>query len=267
MSILLPVLGKVRRQGRMVLKISNQRQITVGVNSFAFDNDENYPESVATIGYGNHWNWQEPMMMTRCTEDGPSQYRSMSAYLHDYIRDASVMFCPNGPVKYEYMQQAWDAGEEWRHPNTASQQDPLTGTYCFYWNYVGHLPEEEGVFVGPWSPTAGRGQSKLLISCYLGYGHWRNPEAYGSCEDFEEGGITSGSEVSLAYWSRPNCNGEVGLEELKVKLHAGYTDGHVESYRPSQTVPMKVSFSSDGTVPYPDGIGPGTIYLPKNGLH
>ena len=266
LAVVLPILGKVRRQGRMVLKISNQRQITMAANSFSFDNDESYPESVAFIGPDDYWNWQEPMMMTRCTNEGPSRYRSMSAYLRDYIHDASVMVCPNGPRKYEYMQQAWDAGDDWRNPDTADNEDPLTGTYCFYWNYVGYLSETGDLFEGPWSPAVGRGQSKLLVSCYLGYDHWRNPGTYGSCEEFKGGGIAAGSDVSLAYWSCSDCN---GLDDFRVKLHAGYTDGHVESFTASEVVPMKVIMDISTNEPYPDGMGmgPGTIYLPRNGIH
>jgi len=29
---------------------------------------------------------------------------------------------------------------------------------------------------------------------------------------------------------------------------------------------MKVSKTYDGSVPYPDGVGPGTFYLPRDGL-
>lgn len=266
MGILLPVLGKARRQGRAVLGMSNQRQIAGAVNCFAFDNDDRYPESVATIGFGNHWNWQEPMMMTACMERSLQIHRSMSAYLRSYIADASIMFCPNAPRKYKYFQEAWDAGDDWDNPETAPVQDPVMGTYCFYWNYTGFLGGRRGVFKGSWNPSGGRGQSKLLISDYFGYGHWRSPNAYGSCERFNGATVTPETWVSSAYWSRLAPDGDIRLDTLKIKLHAGYMDGHVESYSASEVVPMKVSITSDGGVPYPDGVGPGVIYLPINGL-
>jgi len=266
MGILLPVLVNARRQGRAVLGMSNQRQIAGVVNCFAFDNDDRYPESVATIGFGNHWNWQEPMMMTACMGRSPQIHRSMSAYLRSYIADASIMFCPNAPRKYKYFQEAWNAGDDWDNPETAPMQDPVMGTYCFYWNYVGFLGGRRGVFKGPWNPSVGRGQSKLLISDYFGYGHWRSPNAYGSCERFNGASVVSETWVSSAYWSRLAPDGDIRLDTLKIKLHAGYTDGHVESYSASEVVPMKVSIASDGSVPYPDGVGPGVIYLPINGL-
>ena len=97
----------------------------------------------------------------------------------------------------------------------------------------------------------------MLVSDYFGFGHWRNKEAYGSIEAFGSSerftgsSITPGTEASSDFWSRPEPAGNVNLNTLGLKLHAGYTDGHVESYSPSEVVPMKVSFTPDGCVPYP----------------
>lgn len=263
-GILLPALGKVRRQVRTLLGMNNQRDIAAGVTCFAMDNDERYPESVATIGFGNHWGWQEPMMMTACQERSPEIHRSMSEYLRSYIADASVMFCPSAPGKYKYLQQAWDAGDDWDNPETDTVKDPVSGTYCFYWNYTGFLGERGGVFQGPQNLSGGRGQSKLLVSCYFGYDHWRSPGTYGSCEKFKGASVTPGTWVSSAYWSRPNFNPDDVMPEIK--LNAGYTDGHVDSFTTSEAVATKVSITSDGSIPYPDGVGPGTFYLPRDGL-
>ena len=264
MAIMVPVLGKIRRQARAMLGMGNQRQTIKTVNCFALDNDERYPESVATIGVlRHHWNWQEPTMMIGYRKRSPRLHRSMSAYLHSYITDASILFCHNAPRKYKYFQHAWDAGDDWDNPETSPRQDPLYGTYCFYWNYIGYLGGRKGIFIGPASLSGGRGESKLLVSDYFGYDHWRSPKAYGSCERFKGASVTEGTWVSSAYWSR---NGDVGLGMPAIKLYAGYTDEHVESFTASEVVKMRVSVTSDGTVPYPDGIGPGVFYLPKNAL-
>ncbi len=258
MGILLPVLGKARRQARAVVNMNNQRQVVSGVNCFASDNDESYPESVATIGVADiHWNWQEPMMLTGTRALSPRRHRSMSAYLRSYIKDAGTMFCPNAPRKYKYFQRAWDAGDEWDNPETAPKQDPVVGTYCFYWNYIGCL-EEGKVFLGPCGPSGGGGQSELVVSDYFGYDHWRSPNAYSSCERFTGSSVLVETWVSSAYWSGP--------QRGNVELRAGYTDGHVASYTPAETVPMRVSITADGSKPYSSGVGPGKIYLPKNAL-
>ena len=264
MGILLPAIGKVRHQARMLIGTNNQHQIVSGVSLFATDNDGRYPESVATIGFGDHWNWQEPTMLAGDKKRSPMLYRSMSAYLRRYINDASVMFCPNAPREHKYLQQAWDAGEDWGNPDAPTIKGPLAGTYCFYWNYVAFLGGRRGFFRGPSSLSDGNGRSKLLLSCYFGYDHWRNRNVYSSCEKFRTARLIEETWFSSAYWSGPNSN--TRLETLKMKLHAGYTDGHVGSYSPSEVIPMEVIMNRSTAEPYPGGVGPGVFYLPRNGL-
>jgi type II secretory pathway pseudopilin PulG len=272
MGIVLPVCAKARRQARVVLGMSNQRQIVYAVNLYAIDNDGRYPESVATIGaeitsfwQGPTWNWQEPTMMTACIKRSAGLHRSMGAYLRRYIEDASIMFCPNAPRKYRYLQQSWDAGDEWDNPETMPQWDSVFGIYCFYWNYTGYLGPKRN-FRGPRGHSYRRGQSRLLVSDYFGYCDGRSPNAYSSCEEFRRGDITEGSPVSSAYWSLLKLNSSISPDTLRIKLHAGYTDGHVGSYSASETVPMKVIRDRSTNEPYPYWMRKGDFYLPANGL-
>jgi prepilin-type N-terminal cleavage/methylation domain-containing protein len=265
MGILLPALSKVKRQARTLIGTNNKRGIVGGVNLFALDNDEQYPESVATIGDDSFWNWAEPMMLTGYRGRSPRMHRSMSAYLRPYIEDAGTMYCPNAPRKYKYLQEAWNAGDDWDNPETPMVEDPVYGTYCFYWNYTGYLEERDYLFKGPRGSAAGRWFSKLLVSDYLGYNHWRSKGAYGSCEKFAGSSITDGTVLSSAYWS-----GEVTDDPNppEIKLRAGYTDGHVETFLSSDTLMMKVIKNPETSEPYPDDIdGPGRFYLPTRALH
>ncbi len=261
MGIVLAALGAVRRQSRQVVGMGNLRNIVGGVTGYALDNDEYYPESVATIGTGANWNWQEPTMIIAFKKLSPQRHRSMSEYLGEYL-DADAMYCPNAPRKHEYFERAWRAGDEWDNPDTPPLQDPVLGTYCFYWNYIGYLGEGGEVFVGPWDMSGGGGQSRLLVSDYFGYDHWRSRGAYGSCEKFAGARVAEATSVSSPYWSS-KCSSR---DTLQIKVYAGYTDGHVEHFAPSQAVPMKVSKSSDGSIPYPDIRGSGVFYLPENAL-
>ena len=263
-GILLPALGKAKQQARIMLGTRNQREIVVSVNLFASDNDQQYPESVATIGDESlSWNWQEPMMLTGYRARSPRLHRSMSAYLRLYIEDAAMMYCPNAPLKYFYLQDAWDAGDEWDNPDTPPVEDPMSGTYCFYWNYIGYLEDREYLFRGPQNTAGGPRRSKLLVSDYFGYDHHRNQKAYGSCEKFAAASIAEGSLLSSAYWSD---RGRTGSGAPEIKLRAGYTDGHVESFSGSDTLTMKVIRYRETGEPYLDGIGPGDFYLPRNAL-
>ena len=277
MGILLPVLGKVRQQPKTLMGVNNQRQIVLAANCFAMDNGGQYPRSVATLMEDSGvWHWQEPTMMAAISSNPEisPMHRSMSAYLRSYITDTSSLFSPSAPEKYKYLQEAWDAGDDWDNPDTPSPIDLVCGTYCFYWNYTGFLGDGKRPFRGPRNSTGGRGQSKLLVSDYFGFGHWRNMnaygdiEAYGSCVKFRGAGVTPGTELSSAFWSRLASGGNTNLGALKIKLHAGYVDGRVGSYYPSEVVPMEVSFTPDGGTAYPSwySTNPGIFYLPREGL-
>jgi hypothetical protein len=265
MAILLPALGKVKQQARALVGTNNQRQIVTAATLFAADHDEIYPESVATIGdYTVYWNWQEPMMLTGYRARSPRMHRSMSAYLRSYIQDAETMYCPNAPQQYKYLQQSWDAGDAWDNPETDPVEDPVSGTYCFYWNYTGYLEERDYLFQGPQHSAGGRRRSTLLVSDYFGYDHYRSPNAYGSCEKLSAASVTEGTLLSSAYWSFHK--GAAGSGKPQIRLQAGYIDGHVEKYSSRDTLTMKVIWKPDTGEPYPDGIGPGIFYLPRNAL-
>ena len=210
-------------------------------------------------------------MLVGYQKQTPSSYRSVAAYLNGYIDSFSSMFCPSSPTKYPFAQQAWEAADAWNNPspNTAVE-DPLFGNYCLYWNYTGYLAEFNRPFIGPKSAQDSR-QSKLLISDYLGYGHWRNElaygtrEAFGSCDKFAPGSVTPGTPVSCDFWSRQNADGQVTLESIDITIRAGYIDGHVESLTPSEMTLMKISLRQDGSIPYPDVASPGGLfYIPRN---
>ena len=273
-GILLPVLAKARHQARSIKGMGNQRQIVNAVNLFAMDHRNKYPQSVATIGDLENWSWQAPFVLTSADTHVAKPHRAMSEYLRRYIADASIMFCPNAPQKYKYLQQAWDAGDGWDNPDTGWDKDWVMGTYCFYWNYTGWL-ETGRFFNGPRDLFGGRRQSGLLVSDYFGFDNWRNHRfygrwgAYGSCEPFEGANVTPGEsikETTSAYWSRLKSD-RFNLNTIDIKLRAGYTDGHVESFTASEVVKMWVIRDRQFNWLWEEGgPGPGTFYLPIDGL-
>jgi len=70
--------------------------------------------------------------------------------------------------------------------------------------------------------------------------------------------------LSSAYWSGKAGAGSTVPE---IKLSAGYSDVHVEDYSASDVLTMKVIWKPEIGEPYPDDIGPGCFYLPRNALH
>jgi prepilin-type N-terminal cleavage/methylation domain-containing protein len=260
-AISLPALSRAKRQARRVKSMSNQRQIVEAVNLYALDNDNRYPESVATIGSATNWNWQEPFVLTSIESRAPHLHRAMSEYLGDYIRDAGMMVCPNAPKRYRHLQEAWQAGDRWNNPDTWLFRDWVKGTYCFYWNYTGLLADR--LFQGPRRLLGGRGQSSLMVTCYLGYDHWRSPDSFGSCQRFTKARLTAEGVASSAYWSRLKSD-SCSLDTINARPHAAYTDGHVESFAAREAATMKVIKDRFTNQPYT--YGPGDFYLPAGEL-
>jgi len=264
MGILLPALVTVRHHAKTVLGMQNQRQVTDALSLFSADNEEKYPESVATIGRGSNWHWQDPRMITGYLKRTPRTHRSISEYLGSYIKDAGTIVCPLSPSKHTLLKDAWKTGDDWDNPETIPNPDPFIGSYCFYWNYVGYRGAGKMPFIGPRTPSgASRSESKLLMSCYFGFSHWRSPAVFGSCEKFTKSAIIPETFIASSYWTE-----DVAEQKNipKVKLSAAYTDGHVETFLSTDTVPMKVSIVPDGSIPYPDDVGPGIFFLPANAV-
>ncbi len=263
LAIAVPGLNGARRQARALLGMHNQREVTNSANLYAADNDDLYPPSVATVGFGDAWNWSDITRLTGIEKRSPQTHRSMSAYLRNYITDADTMFCPNAPQKFQYLQEAWDAGDDWDNPETPTPTDPLSGTYCFYWGYIGYLGEGPRLFRGPRTPASLGSQSRLLISDYFGYGHWRTPRAFASCEKLSSAEIDPETQLASAWWK---ADGDPNAVMTDVKLRAGYTDGHVETYSPSEAIPMQVGMTPEGVPPFPDDgrPNPGLYYIPRN---
>jgi len=243
------------------------------LNEYDMDHGK-YPPSIATIGYrSSDWNWLEPMtMITYYERAHPGGHRrSISAYLGDYVKDAGIMFCPSAPKEYPYMRQAWsgkNSGDDWDNPETARYLDPFYGTYCFYWGYTGLVDGQGTVFQGPRSSSSGPRRSKLLVSDYFGYDYqWRGlHNTYASCEKFYQAGITDRYANASDYWYCLQSNFDVDV--ISIRLHAGYTDGHVETYSATEVLTMRVSSTPDGR-----GSNPlwanlyGDIYLPTKSLY
>jgi type II secretory pathway pseudopilin PulG len=264
LGILAPALSGVRRQAAGLMGMRNQRETATAVNLFATDHDERYPQSVATVGLESNWSWYDPVVLTGKQKRSPQVHRSMSAYLHDYITDARTVFCPSAPRQYKYLQESWNAGDNWDNPDTDMPLDPVDGTYCFFWNYLGFIGGPRQVFKGPTGPASGGLRSQLLVTDYFGYGHWRTPDSFASCEKLPGGDILEEQWLESAWWKAP---GDPNEGKPQVKLRAAYTDGHVETYYPTDTSALRVSMTPEGVPPLPDGgASRGIFYIPRNAV-
>ena len=263
MGILLPALNGVKRQAAALTGMRNQREVATSVNLFAADNGDLYPPSVATLGVQSDWHWYDPTVLIGKEKRSPQMHRAMSAYLHPYISDAKTVFCPSAPKQYQYLQESWDAGDAWDNPDNELHLDPVDGTYCFFWNYIGYLGGPRPLFQGPRGPASGGLTSQLLITDYFGYGHWRTPGSFASCEKLPGGDILPEQWLESAWW---RATGDPDATP-QVKLRAAYTDGHVQTYYPNEVSALRVSMRPDGVPPFPDGSGSrGIFFIPRNAV-
>jgi hypothetical protein len=264
-GVLLPALGRARRAAYSLVAGSRQRQIVLAVSFYAADHEGRYPESVATAAMlGRTWRWQEPRMLKACQPRAVGYRCSVAGYLRSYLPQAEILSCPSSPRPYPYLKEAWQAGEQWDNPDTSFTDDSVLGSYCLYWNYVGHLTERNRPFHGPQTDADRPACSRLLISDYFGFNHWRSPDAFGSCERLPGAEVTAETHEAASYWFRPSP-GPPDRTRWQVKLQAGFVDGHVEGYRPRETIVLEVADALDGTTPALSGfdLGAGRFYIPQ----
>ncbi|MCX5643560.1 MAG: type II secretion system protein [Phycisphaerae bacterium] len=267
-GVLLPALGQARRAARTLVGAHRQRQIVLAVSLYAADHEGCYPESVATAAMlGRTWRWQEPRMLKACQPRAAGYQCSMASYLRSYLPKAVALSCPSSPRPYPYLEDAWRAGEQWDNPDTGFTDDGVLGSFCFFWNYVGHLTDRQRPFYGPQTDDGWPGCSRLLISDYFGFNHWRSPDAFGSCEPLARAEITAETHEAPAYWFRPP-HGPPDLTGVHLKLQAGFVDGHVEAYQPAETAVLEVAEALDGTTAALSGfgLGAGQFYIPQKAV-
>jgi type II secretory pathway pseudopilin PulG len=267
-GILLPALGQARRAARSLVGGHRQRQIVLAVGLYAADHEGWYPESVATAAMlGRTWRWQEPRMLKACEPRGTGYRCSMASYLRRYLPKAAVLSCPSSPKPYPYLEDLWRAGDQWDNPETDFLDDSAAGSFCFFWNYVGHLTEQGRPFLGPQTDDGRPGCSRLLTSDYFGFNHWRSPDAFGSCEPPPGAEVTADTHEAPSYWFR-RPQGPPDRTGVRLKLQAGFVDGHVEAFRPGETAVLEVADALDGSTPALSGfgLGAGQFYIPRQGL-
>jgi prepilin-type N-terminal cleavage/methylation domain-containing protein len=258
LALLFPALSRSRRLANNLVGKTRLRNIGSYALLYATDHDGRFPPSIAANGSGKDITWTLPIRMIG--QDGlfGQTYRSMSTYLGSYVEDPKILFCPSAPSNDSFAEAAWLAGENWDNPENGPGKDSFHGTYSFWWNYRGYLPETQKAFIGPTRQDGGQYESRMLVSDYLGYNHWRFPGTYAGCEVFNPSDIIPERMLSMSLWRSTEIN---TIPEIQIK--AAFTDGHVESFRMNELIPLLVTDDPEGLQPLPEMVGMGTIYLPR----
>lgn len=272
-GILIPVVDGVRSKAQEIKSMNHLKLIGCQLNVFANDYRDRYPPSVATVGTKETWTWYDPRRIVSSKQRTPLLNRSMSAYLHDYI-DPSTLYCPAAPDRFKYLEEMWQAGDAWDNPETTNETDPMSGNYCFYWNYEGVLVTDQNgeevrrLFRGPRTPAGGRKYSDVLATDYFSYGAGHDnppPSVFASCERFDEA-VSNATQIVAPYWAGHTATDSSDRPELTLK--AVYTDGHVEMYHSTEVERLHVINNPKTGDTWPIGTkeSPGEFFIPENAV-
>ena len=260
MGVLVPALGQARRAARSLVGGSRQRQIVLAANLYA----DRSPGPVSRVRGDRRDAGPHVAMAGAANDEGlPAAGRRLSV-LHGRLpaalspRGRGRCRAPAAPRPIPIWRISGGPATQWDNPDTGFTDDSVVGSFCFYWNYVGHLVRAGASLPRPadrrrparMQPAARqrllrlqslaqpRGLRKLRASPPR-RGHDRDrtrPPAYWFCKPH-------GTNRTA-----PACS---------VKLQAGFVDGHVEAYRPAETTILEVAGDLDGTTPAFSGLGPG----------
>jgi type II secretory pathway pseudopilin PulG len=261
----LPAYKNAKAKAKLLTSMENQRQIAIALNSFALDNDQSYPPSIAAPITNNSF-WNEPTILTAVEPPQNQKHRSVAAFLSPYLKNPTVFHSPAIPKKNPYLKKAFNDADNWNCPETAATADSFYASYCLWWNYTAHLPDTNSAFIGPPNATMTRYTSKLLVSDSLTFNHWQTPNKFASSQKFNQSAaLTTARTLSTDFWTL-DCQNTSKLAEIKITLTAAFTDTHVIKYSPAQCQPLKTILASPKKYPIPKNLNPQTLYIPKKNL-
>lgn len=247
MALIVPALRKVRDQAKLAVCASNQRQLVFGLTAYAADNDQKLPPSHlerkgSSFGFtwANHINYHCNEPVDSWNNGGAVHY-----FLGSYLPSVGIFMCPLGPPvdesKYELLYSKYDDPEVINRYHGGDPDIQTTTSYNMFW---GGYKLPGGNFQGPTSMAS---KSKILVSDVMNY--WRNDTwwlAHRSRDAVQPPEQVVKTDVEIVWW---RYAAKYDLPSMKLRMNAGYTDAHVESYTPEETIVI-------------DGISDHTFYFP-----
>ncbi|MFP4054212.1 MAG: type II secretion system protein [Phycisphaerae bacterium] len=213
-SILLPSLARAKDQARRLLCLTNLRNMSTATQTYAADNNDQYPIAYYTEAVGDvltSYAWDFTTIRDRSTRS----VDVMPGLLWHGQGDSRVQQCPS-----------FDGGHNW----TA---DPYTG-YNYNTSYVGH-GQKEGI-VAP----ARLDDVRSPVDCAL----FGDGEYSGGANKFMRSPFPSDSDAGFTARSA----GTQGFRHLGTTCVA-WADGHAGwlDQRHTETIPSQVDSIADGT--------------------
>lgn len=251
MDILLPSLRLAREKVRIIVCGNNQRQLLVGLASYATENDDKLPPSSAKLGTAGaaRANYHHPMELNFHYSNGwgpmnPGQdrnYEYTGKYLGSYLPEVDVFNCKVAPI---------DPKSPWPPPGSTyepvstygglyktGEWAPLHSTYMLLWNYQGYNPDispavfQSGGYTTFIGPKKGSSPVKLVVQDALMF----------KTDTFV---LFPGANVGNSWYSSHQFKGACRTKDYpfyntpryarsevpEVWLNAGYLDGHVSRF-------------------------------------
>jgi prepilin-type N-terminal cleavage/methylation domain-containing protein len=245
LAILMPSLRMVKRQAKLVVCGSNQRQLVFGLVAYTNNNDGKLPPSPSKVPgvkgayhrpFELNWNRNQVGRVDRATYDYAGEF------LASYLPDVEVFNCPLAPIAPDTPWPPFTSGRDpagtYGEFYLSGEYAPLHATYMLLWSYQGYnhgvssaVNAGRGHFEAPQSMAS---SNRLVVQDSLFYLTtntnmlWPSPQfSWYSSHPFNSA-ITAKPYFTLADPSE--------AQPPDVWLNAGYLDGHSQRFRSSDTI-------------------------------
>ena len=196
-SILIPVIGMVRRQAKEVLCRNNFGQLGLGITAYRTDNDNRLPTSLSTMFLTGQSMANENAKILICpldpTKGGPGMNREVLGLTDNHETGCSFLFeANNDPAKWTYSEDHQDSGwpfsEDWYQ-----NADPKPRT----WADAKILQLKQGNIVNGVKNKPFRPSDMPILRCY-----WHQTWKPGAANDEVKKVLNLAWDMSV-FWSIP----------------------------------------------------------------
>jgi prepilin-type N-terminal cleavage/methylation domain-containing protein/prepilin-type processing-associated H-X9-DG protein len=214
LSILLPSLSLAKKKARMLVCKTRQRGILTAINLYSAANSNKLPPT--SQGRGNWYTIPNRLKYYYGSPDALGHGAVMEV-LGDYMKEAEYFICPLTPQKSDNLQHVID-----------DLADPAVGfincSYYLLWNWKKLHNNAERQF----RPTDTGGDQLMICDMLLGPepfngNKWISAHPFKGAEKHVF--IDAVTNTSEEFWAINFVSGE----RPKMKMNAGYLDGHVDS--------------------------------------
>ena len=238
LSLLMPALGKVKKQGRLVSCIKNQQKILAGLHVYAEGNEGKLPPHISMNDNGSAVWWDYPNYMA-CHRPYPVG-GSLGWQFADIIPNVNVWLCPLSPMSPGTKSEGLD-GVLRNYQKLYKNPDPVNHPWLWItlvplWRYGGFADKnltnnQPYSFLGPGTePFEGMNEnareSDLAIMDFIAFNYqsnyWISSHPF---ENSRRGGFFHQGQEGQEYPGE-DITEEIGI----ISYNAGYIDGHVETF-------------------------------------